>query len=107
MCTRDYLFGRQQTVIEMIEITVNAAVEGASSSNGACFPGQLEEMRHVIGILHGQATLLGMLISRMERLSDEEGEIKAVMIVSNLIVERIDDDDPVPGLSDFFDARMN
>ncbi len=107
MCTKNYLFGRQQTIIEIIELTVNAAFEGADSTNGACFPGQLEEMRHVIGILHSQAALLGMLIARMERLPDEEGEIKAVMIVGDLIAERIDDDSTMPGLSDFLDARMN
>ncbi len=107
MCTRDYLFGRQQTLIEIIELTVNAAVEGASSTNGACFPGQLEEMKHVIGLLHSQAALLGMLIARMERLPDEEGEMKAVMLIGDLIAERIDDDGSMPGLSDFFDANMN
>jgi hypothetical protein len=48
-----------------------------------------------------------MLISRMERLPDEEGEIKAIMLIGDLIAERIDDDGSMPGLSDFFDASMN
>lgn len=106
MCTKDYLFRRQQSIIEMITRTVNVAVDGAASDSGACFPGQLEEMRHVIGILHAQAALLGMLIARMEGLRDEDGEIQAVIIVGDLIAERITDDS-MPGLSDFLDARMN
>jgi hypothetical protein len=110
MCTHEYLVKRKRAIIRTIEQTVTLAVDGADSDSGGCFPGQFEEMRYVILTLHAQADHLGIIIGRIEGISTDEGQWKAIRIVGERIAKVVGD--PPEGLSKFFDgldldARMN
>jgi hypothetical protein len=90
----------------LIEQTITLAVDGADDDNGGCFPGKLEEMRSVIYTLHAQADHLGVILGRLERVSAEEGEVKATLMIGNLIAEIVGHHPPDELLRSF-DPTMN
>ncbi len=106
MCTKEYLVLRKRAILRLIEQTVSLAVDGADDDNGGCFPGKLEEMRYVILTLHSLADHLGVIIGRLERVSGAEGEMKATLMIGNLIA-KIVGHHPPDELLRSFDPTMN
>jgi hypothetical protein len=106
MCSKEYLVKRKRAILRVIEQTITLAIDGAEDDNGGCFAGKLEEMKYVIFTLHAQADHLGVVIRRIDRISDEEGEAKAVLMIGNLIAKKVGEYPP-DELFEFFDVRMN
>lgn len=106
MCTKQYLVLRKREILRLIQQQVNLAVDGADEDIGACFPGQLEEMRYVIATLHSLADHLGVVLGRLERCSAAEGEIMAIQTISKLIFKVVGDSPPEE-LFKSFDPTMN
>lgn len=106
MCTKQYLVLRKRAILRLIEETVSLAVDGADDDNGGCFPGKLEEMRSVILTLHSLADHLGIILGRLDRVSVEEGEMRATLMIGNLIADIVGHHPP-DDLLRSFDPTMN